>query len=70
MSAYDEFLEPSSTGSPDCSCGKPMKFERIEVGPHHDGAHVKVFTCPACLHELRLMVWDDAGAPQETDVIE
>jgi hypothetical protein len=63
MSAFERLLVPGCTELPECRCGKEMQITRTHRLPETSDSHVRVYTCPACQHEMRLTVWEaDAGS--------
>jgi hypothetical protein len=63
MSAFERLLVPGCTELPDCRCGKEMHIASTERLPERSDAHIRVYACPACQHEMRLTVWtNDAVA--------
>ena len=53
----ERVLEPGSTELPGCKCGADMTLERVERKPND--TELKIFRCPSCRHEMRLMVWSE-----------
>jgi hypothetical protein len=51
----ERLLEPGSTELPTCECGKEMYLAKTES--KSPDTHLKIFECPACRREMRLMVW-------------
>ena len=49
-------LLPGFTEMPECRCGQPMHAVRVEPTPQGGGAHIRVYNCPGCRHEMRLNV--------------
>ena len=64
MSASDELAKPRADKSPECMCGTHMDLARTEAASHGN-ASIKIFKCPACLHELRVTAWDSEDALQK-----
>jgi hypothetical protein len=58
----ERLLEPGSTERPLCNCSKEMILVRTEV--KSADTQLRIFECPSCKREMRLMVWSD-----ETDTI-
>jgi hypothetical protein len=54
MSAFERLLVPGSTELPECRCGKEMQIASIDRLPERNDAHIRVYNCPACHHEMRL----------------
>jgi hypothetical protein len=55
----ERLLEPVAVNVPDCPCGTPMAFERIQES--HEDMKIEVFHCPDCGHEIRLTLWTSAA---------
>ena len=63
MSAFERLLVPGCTDLPDCRCGKEMRIAGSEQLLERSDAHIRVYACSACQHEMRLTVWtNDAVA--------
>jgi len=60
MSFFERLLEPGCTELPACRCGKEMTVARIEA--KSSNAHIRIYECQACDHELRLTVWNGEAA--------
>jgi hypothetical protein len=60
MSIFERLLVPGCTELPECRCGKEMHITSIDTLPKTSDAHIRVYGCPACHHEMRLTVWADA----------
>lgn len=60
MSGIAAALQPGSAAAPTCICGTEMKLVKIEPCATGDDTELRTFDCPACRHELHLMVWYDA----------
>ena len=59
----ERLLEPNSTELPNCHCGSEMKLARTER--KSPDSQLKIFACPACQREMRLMVWgEDIAGPK------
>lgn len=58
----ERLLEPNSNEVPDCACGRPMHYVKIEQ--RSADAAVKHFECEACGRELLLMVWPEMALPE------
>ena len=54
---FERLLVPGCTDLPACRCGKEMQIVRTSSLPESTEAHIRVYDCPACHHELRLTVW-------------
>ena len=61
MSKFERLLVSGCTELPNCRCGKEMHIAAINALPQTEDAHIRVYKCPACLHEMRLTVWADAA---------
>jgi hypothetical protein len=59
MSLYERLLVPGSTELPECRCGEDMKVARTERLPDQTDAHIRIYNCSVCGHEMRLTVWAD-----------
>lgn len=57
MSKIEDVLAPGSTEMPDCLCGTEMELTQSGPINKSSGTEVRIFECPACKHQLRLMVW-------------
>ncbi len=57
MSAFERLLVPGCTELPECRCGKEMQIASTDPLPERSDAHIRVYHCPACRHEMRLTVW-------------
>ncbi len=57
MSVFERLLVSGTDELPDCRCGEQMQFADARAVPDRCDAHIRVFTCPSCDHELRLTVW-------------
>jgi hypothetical protein len=63
MSLFERLLVPGCAELPECRCGKEMKITRTDRLPESGDTHIRIYTCPACHHEMRLTVWGtDAAA--------
>ena len=56
MSLFERLLEPGCIESPACACGKEMHIADLDPIPQRSDAHIRVYNCPACHHEMRLTV--------------
>ncbi len=67
MSKIERVLAAGSTEMPDCRCGAEMRLTQSTASDSFD-TEIRVYKCPACKHELRLMAWKEApiemGAPE------
>jgi hypothetical protein len=59
MSSLERLLGPHCDEGPECRCGEEMKLARTERLPDQTDAHIRIYTCPICGHEMRLTVWAD-----------
>ena len=59
MSPLERLLGPNCTEGPECRCGEEMKVARTEQVPDQTDAHIRVYKCRVCGHEMRLTVWAD-----------
>jgi hypothetical protein len=57
VSKLERVLVPGSAEMPDCQCGAEMRLVRSKVSDKSPDTEVRAYECPACRHELRLMVW-------------
>jgi hypothetical protein len=57
MSAFERLLVPGCTESPACACGKEMQIISLDPLPERSDAHIRIYKCAACHHEMRLTVW-------------
>jgi hypothetical protein len=57
----EPLLEPESVNVPDCRCGIPMIFERMQK--INEDMKIEVFHCRDCGHEMRLTLWTSGRAP-------
>ena len=67
MSKLERVIAAGSVEMPDCRCGTEMKL--VRSCDHSLETETRVYQCPACGHELRLMAWRDSTveiAPQTT----
>lgn len=61
MFVIERLLEPGCTELPECRCGKEMQIASVKPLPAGSNAQIRVYSCAACQHEMRLTVWiDDA----------
>jgi hypothetical protein len=54
----ERLLEPGCTDLPECRCGKKMHFAHTVFLPDETTAHIRVYACTSCDHQMRLTVWD------------
>jgi len=66
MSKFERLLEAGSTELPDCRCTAEMHL--ISIVPAGGISEIRIFRCPDCNHELRLIAWRN-GACQLPDVL-
>ena len=59
MSSLERLLGPHCNEGPECRCGEEMKLARTERLPDQTDAHIRIYTCALCGHEMRLTVWAD-----------
>jgi hypothetical protein len=59
MFSLERLLGPNCTEGPECRCGEEMKVARTERVPDQSDAHIRVYNCGVCGHEMRLTVWAD-----------
>ena len=59
MSKIEDVLAPGSIEMPDCQCGVEMRLSKSEVIEKSPDTEVRIYECPACRHEMRLMVWSE-----------
>ena len=59
MSSLERLLGPNCTEGPECRCGEEMKVARTEQVPDQTDAHIRVYNCRVCGHEMRLTDWAD-----------
>jgi len=60
MSRLERVLEPDSTETPECICGKDMVLESVRSHSIAEGAELRDYSCE-CGHRLRLAAWKDAA---------
>ncbi len=56
----ERVLEANSAELPLCRCGAEMSLTRIDARTADTA--LKIFHCPRCEHEMRLMVWSEPEA--------
>ena len=54
---FERLLTPGCVELPTCQCGEAMEITGITEFPTSRDAVIRVYTCPACKHEMRLTVW-------------
>ena len=59
MSSLERLLGPNCTEGPECRCGEEMKVARTEQVPDQTDAHIRVYNCRVCGHQMRLTVRAD-----------
>jgi hypothetical protein len=59
VSKLDRVLVPGSADLPDCQCGAEMHLAKSKLCENSRDAEIRIYQCPACAHELRLMVWTE-----------
>jgi hypothetical protein len=57
MSAIERLLVPGSNELPECRCGKEMQIASVDPLPNGSDAHIRIYRCASCDHEMRLTVW-------------
>jgi hypothetical protein len=57
MMEFERLLVPGSTELPACRCGEEMRITRTDRLESDAEAHIRVYNCPVCHHEMRLTVW-------------
>jgi hypothetical protein len=57
MSDFERLLVPGCAELPACRCGTEMHIARTHSLAGKSDAHIRVYNCPACYHEMRLTVW-------------
>jgi hypothetical protein len=57
MFDFERLLVPGCTELPQCRCGKEMQITRTQRLSEKSDTHIRVYTCTACHHEMRLTVW-------------
>ena len=57
MSKLERVLAAGSHDLPDCRCGAEMRLARSTVFDKSPDTEIRIYGCPACGHELRLMAW-------------
>ena len=62
MSIIDHCFEPDSVAGPVCRCGAMMRLKKIEPHPADSAVESRFYACPACGHELKLMLWESCAA--------
>ena len=71
MSKIDDVLMPGSNDRPDCMCGTEMVLTKVRpIEPQ--GTEAREYQCPACEHQLTLLVWSEfiATPNEQLPVIE
>ena len=62
MSIVERLLTPASAELPDCRCGAQMGIAGFAAMPERCDAHIRIYQCASCDHELRLTVWSADAA--------
>ena len=57
MSSFERLLGPDCADVRKCRCGKEMQIVRVERLPDRNDAHIRIYNCSACHHEMRLTAW-------------
>jgi hypothetical protein len=57
---FERLFVPGSTDLPECRCGKEMKVALTERVPDQTDAHIRIYNCLACGHEMRLTLWAES----------
>ncbi len=52
-----QLLIQGCTETPLCRCGQEMRLYATSSVPREADTHIRIYTCPACHHELRLTMW-------------
>jgi len=63
MVNLEGLLVSGCTEMPACRCGHEMVIQRTCSVPQRADTHIRVYTCPACEHEMRLTVWGSEEIP-------
>jgi hypothetical protein len=63
MSKLERLLVPGAIKTPDCACDAEMLLDHTEPAEQSVGTEIRVYICPTCQHELRLMVWAESTMP-------
>ncbi|MGC1466908.1 MAG: hypothetical protein WA792_14370 [Pseudolabrys sp.] len=58
MSIIERVLEPNSTETPTCMCGKDMRLAKVERHLIAEHAETREFDC-SCGHRMRLARWTE-----------
>jgi hypothetical protein len=58
MSTIERVLEPNSTETPTCICGKDMRLTKVQQHAIAEDAETRQFDCD-CGHRMMLAVWKD-----------
>jgi hypothetical protein len=48
---------PGFNAFPACRCGKELRRVQDSGAPLKGGARIRIYTCAACHHQMRLTVW-------------
>ena len=57
MSAFERLLVAGCFELPACRCGKEMQLGSLDRLVARSDAHIRVYNCSTCHHEMRLSVW-------------
>ena len=57
MSAFERLLVPGCTELPVCRCGNEMHIASLDPPQEGSDAHIRIYKCSSCHHEMRLTVW-------------
>ena len=60
MSKLERVIAAGSMEMPDCRCGAEMTLIRTAQSDDSLTTEVRMYQCPVCEHELRLMAWRDS----------
>lgn len=58
MTRLERVLEPNSTETPECICGRDMVLVSARAHPIANRAQTREYTCE-CGHRMHLAVWTD-----------
>ena len=53
----ERWLDVGSTDLPACKCGSEMDLADTQA--KENDTLLKIFLCPSCRHEMRVMVWSE-----------
>jgi hypothetical protein len=57
MSDFERLLARDCIELPACRCGREMHVARTHSLSETSKAHIRIYECSACHHELRLTIW-------------